>query len=137
MPCLNRRELLAAFAASPLAVRSLRAGQKTMRGAFIIAATPYKDAVGKPVDFEDLAGEVDYLHTCGVQGMVWPQMASEFAFLTEDERMQGMETLAKAAKGKSPALVLGVQAPNKQQMLAYARHAQQLQPDAVIASARR
>ncbi len=133
MVTLNRRQLLAALAASPLALRSLRAARKTMRGAFIIAATPYKDEAGKPIDFDDLAGEVDYLHTCGVQGMVWPQMASEFAFLTEDERMQGMETLAKAAKGKSPALVLGVQAPNKQQMLAYARHAQKLRPDAVIA----
>lgn len=130
---LNRRQLLASLTASPLALRSLQADGKQMRGAFIIAATPYKDEADKPVDFEDLAAEVDYLHTCGVQGMVWPQMASEFAFLSEDERMQGMETLAKAAKGKSPALVLGVQAPNKQQMLAYARHAQNLRPDAVIA----
>ena len=75
-----------------------------MRGAFIIAATPYKDAAGKPVHFDDLAAEVEYLHRAGVQGMVWPQMASEYAYLTEEERMQGMEVLAKAAKGKAKRL---------------------------------
>lgn len=104
-----------------------------MRGAFIIAATPYKDAPGKPIDFDDLTGEVDFLDRCGVQGMVWPQMASEFSSLTKDERMQGMEALAKAAKGKKPALVLGVQAPNQAEMLEYAAHAEKLEPDAVIA----
>jgi 4-hydroxy-tetrahydrodipicolinate synthase len=93
--------------------------------------TPYTAA--KAVDFEDLAGEVDFLHRSGVQGMVWPQMASEYSNLTEDERMQGMEVLAKAAKGKSPALVLGVQGDNQARMLKYARHAEKLAPDAVIA----
>ena len=104
-----------------------------MRGAFIIAATPFQDAPGKPVDFEDLAGEVDFLDRSGVQGMVWPQMASEYSSLTKDERMQGMEVLAKASKGKKPALVLGVQAPNQKEMLEYAAHAEKLGPDAVIA----
>ena len=102
-----------------------------MEGAFIIMGTPYRE--DKAVDFDDLAGEVDYLHRAGVQGMVWPQMASEYAYLTQDERMRGMEVLAKASKGKRPALVLGVQADNRKQMLAYARHAEKLQPDALIA----
>lgn len=133
MYSLNRRQLLSLVTAVPLGFKSLQAAAKPMRGAFIIAATPYKDAPDKPVHFDDLAAEVDYLHRAGVQGIVWPQMASEFAFLTEDERMQGMEVLAKAAKGKKPALVLGVQAPNQTKMLQYARHAEKLQPDAVIA----
>ena len=102
-----------------------------MEGAFIIMGTPYKS--DKSVDFDDLAGEVDFMHRSGVQGMVWPQMASEYSNLTEDERMQGMEVLAKASKGKSPALVLGVQADNQEQMLKYAKHAEKLAPDAVIA----
>ncbi len=102
-----------------------------MHGAFIIMATPYTSS--KEVDFDDLAGEVDYLDRAGVHGMVWPQMASEYDKLTEDERMQGMETLTKAAKGKSPALVLGVQAEDEAGMLRYARRAEQLAPDAVIA----
>ena len=57
--------------------------------------TPYTES--KAVDFDDLEGEVDFMHRSGVQGMVWPQMASEYSNLTEDERMQGMEVIAKAS----------------------------------------
>ncbi len=132
----TRRDCLAAFASSALLARTAAAAPKTssgkpMEGAFIIMATPYTES--KAVDYEDLAGEVDYLDRAGVQGMVWPQMASEYDKLTEDERMRGMEALAKAAKGKSPALVLGLQAEDEAGMLRYARHAEKLAPDAVIA----
>jgi len=109
----------------------LGAAIKRLRGAFPIMATPYTD--GNAVDYEDLAREVDFMDRCGVQGMVWPQMASEFSQLSRAERMQGMEVLAKAAKGKGPALVLGVQASNTEGALAYLRHAEELDPDAVIA----
>jgi dihydrodipicolinate synthase/N-acetylneuraminate lyase len=109
----------------------LGAATKPLRGAFPIMATPYTE--GKAVDYGDLAREVDFMDRCGVQGMVWPQMASEYTRLTRDERMHGMEILAKAAKGKRPALVLGVQAPNTEGALAYLRHADELAPDAVIA----
>ncbi|MEZ5362637.1 MAG: dihydrodipicolinate synthase family protein [Bryobacterales bacterium] len=129
---INRRRALAALAGALPVSRALAAPSgKPMEGAFIIMGTPYKE--DKSVDFDDLAGEVDFLDRSRVQGMVWPQMASEFNFLTEDERMQGMEVLAKAAKGKKPALVLGVQADTTDQMRRYARHAEILQPDAVIA----
>ena len=75
----------------------------------------------------------DFLTKCGVHGMVWPQLASEYSKLTVEERTQGMEILARAAKGKRPALVLGVQGPNTEAALAYARHAEKLAPDAIIA----
>jgi dihydrodipicolinate synthase/N-acetylneuraminate lyase len=128
----SRRQFLALGSAAVLNARAAGAGSsKPMRGAFIIMATPYTTA--KAVDYEDLAGEVEFLHRCGVQGMVWPQMASEYASLTREERMQGMEVLAKASRGKKPALVLGVQADDKQGMLEYARHAEDLAPDAIIA----
>ena len=129
----TRREILTAIA-SPMVLEALpprAVAGKTMRGAFIITATPYTEA--KKVDFEDLAGEVDFLDRCGVQGMVWPQFASEYPYLTKDERFEGMEVLAKAAKGKKLALVLGVQAANTSEMLAFARHAEKVEPDAVIA----
>ena len=102
-----------------------------MRGIFIIMATPYTQA--KAVDHEDLAREVDFLDRSGVQGMVWPQLASEYGQLTRQERMDGMRVLARAAKGKRPALVLGVQGPNQDAALEYARAAEQLEPDALIA----
>jgi len=110
----------------------LKAGaSKPLRGAFPIMATPYTDS--KEIDYEDLGGEVDFLVRCGVQGMVWPQLASEYAFLTKEERLKGMEIIARAVRGKKPALVLGVQGAHTDEMLEYARHAERLEPDAVIA----
>jgi len=94
-------------------------------------ATPFTDAGA--VDFEDLENEVRWLDRCGVQGMVWPQLASEYMTLTKDERMRGMEVIARAVRGKSPALVLGVQAANTDAALEYVRHAETLNPDALIA----
>jgi 4-hydroxy-tetrahydrodipicolinate synthase len=102
-----------------------------LQGAFMILSTPYTSS--KAVDFEDLAAEVDFLDRCGVQGLVWPQNASEQSKLTKDERMRGMEVLAKAAKGKRPALVLGVQGRDTREMLDYAERAEALGPDAMIA----
>lgn len=105
--------------------------EKPMQGAFMILSTPYTSLTA--VDYEDLAGEVDFLVRCGVQGMVWPQNASEQSKLTKEERMRGMEVIAKAARGKKPVLVLGVQAADTEGMLEYARHAEELGPDAMIA----
>jgi 4-hydroxy-tetrahydrodipicolinate synthase len=102
-----------------------------MRGAFPILATPYTET--QAIDYDDLAGEVEFMVRCGVQGMVWPQSASEYTQLTKQERLKGMEVLANAARGKRPALVLGVQGANTEEMLEYARHAESLEPDAVIA----
>lgn len=129
----TRREVLAALGwATVFPGKALRAAaQKPMRGIFIIMATPY--TTGKAVDYEDLAGQVNFLERCGVQGMVWPQMASEYTLLSKEERRRGMEVLAKAAKGKKPALVLGVQGANTAAALEYAGHAEKLGPDALIA----
>jgi 4-hydroxy-tetrahydrodipicolinate synthase len=124
----SRREFLGALSAAAL---PLRAASKPMRGVFVIMATPYTEA--KAVDLEDLAREVDFLDRCGVHGMVWPQLASEYWLLSKDERMAGMEAIAKAARGRKPALVFGVQGPNTEAALEYARHAEKLAPDAMIA----
>lgn len=105
--------------------------EKPMQGAFMILSTPYTSS--KAVDYEDLAGEVDFLDRCGVHGLVWPQMASELSKLTREERLRGMEVIAKAAKGRKPVLVLGVQGADTEAMLEYARHAERLGPDAMIA----
>lgn len=108
-----------------------QATSKPLRGAFMILSTPY--TLSKAVDYDDLAAEVDFLVQCGVQGLVWPQNASEQSKLTREERMQGMEVIARAAKGKPPVLVLGVQGHDTVEMLEYARHAESLDPDAMIA----
>jgi 4-hydroxy-tetrahydrodipicolinate synthase len=105
---------------------------KPMRGIFPILATPYTAAGG--VDFEDLAHEVEVFEKWGAHGMAWPQHASGYpGGVNKEERMRGMEVVAKAAKGRKPALLLGVQSTNTEQMLEFARKAEELEPDGLIA----
>ena len=128
----TRRQLLAMAAGAKLAFppRSTGAVSKPMRGVFPIMSTPYTDK--KTIDYDDLANEVDFLDRCGVQGMVWPQWGSEQELLTREEKLRGMEVLSFAAKGKKPALVLGVQDPDPEVALDFAEHAEKLEPDALI-----
>jgi dihydrodipicolinate synthase/N-acetylneuraminate lyase len=104
---------------------------KPMRGAFMILTTPF--TADGAVDWDDLVREVDFCDRCGVHGLVWPQGSSGVRYLTTEERMRGLEVLAKAARGKKPALVLGVQGKDTSEMLEYARRAEALAPDALIA----
>ena len=104
---------------------------KPLRGIFIIMSTPYTAA--RELDYEDLAHEVEFLERCRVHGIVWPQLASEYYKLTMDERMRGMEVLAKAARDRAPVLVFGVQGANLNEAMQYLRHAEKLDPDALIA----
>lgn len=97
--------------------------------------TPFHEAGG--LDVETLAHEVRFLDHIGVQGMVWPQMASEYDSLAFEERLEGAETLARAHKAldaaNRPALVIGVQASDTATAVKYARHAEKIEPDAIIA----
>lgn len=128
----TRRELLAGMtAAAGVKLRAQSGSREPMRGIFIIMTTPYTAA--KELDYEDLVKEVDFLERAGAHGMVWPQLGSEVWSLTKDERMKGMEMLAKAARGKKCALVLGVQGRNKEEALEYAERAEALAPAALIA----
>jgi 4-hydroxy-tetrahydrodipicolinate synthase len=113
------------------ATASAKAGGTPLRGAFMILNTPFTES--KAVDWEDLTRELQFVDRCGAQGAVWPQGSSGVATLTRDERLHGMEVLAKAAQGRKIALVLGVQGKDTPEMLEYARRAEALAPDAMIA----
>jgi 4-hydroxy-tetrahydrodipicolinate synthase len=127
---LGRRQFLWTLAAA--LPRPLSAAQpKSLRGIFPIVATPFTKT--NQVDYDDLEREVDFLERCGAHGIVWPQNASNYRSLTKEERFKGMEVLARANRNRKPALVLGVQAANTAQMLEYARKAESLDPDALIA----
>ncbi len=128
---VSRRQFLLQTAGAAAAMALPTEATKPMRGIFIIMATPFTE--GGAVDYEDLENEARWLDRCGVQGMVWPQLASEYMTLTKEERLRGMEAIARAARGKKPALVLGVQGPNTAAALEYVRHAETLGPDALIA----
>jgi 4-hydroxy-tetrahydrodipicolinate synthase len=129
-PFTRRRFLYLAGGAAAAAAAPTE-NTKPLRGVFIIMATPFTESGA--VDFEDLEKEVGWLERCGVHGMVWPQLASEYMTLSKEERLRGMEVIARAAKGKKPALVLGVQGTNTAAALEYVRKAESLAPDAIIA----
>ena len=106
-----------------------------LQGIFPIVQTPFTDSGA--LDLETLAREVQFLHRIGVQGMTWPQMASEWPQLSFDERLAGAEAILRANKAVDaatrPALVIGVQANDIETAVKYARHAEMLGPDAIIA----
>ena len=102
-----------------------------MRGAFMILHTPFTAAGA--VDWDDLAREALFVDRAGCAGVVWPQGSSSVATLTKDERVRGMDVLAKALQGKRTALVFGVQGKDTAEMLDFARRAETLAADAVIA----
>jgi dihydrodipicolinate synthase/N-acetylneuraminate lyase len=131
----TRRDFLATMTAAAVMAdlkgATAEAAGKPLRGAFMILHTPFT-AHGL-VDWEDLGREVAFVDRAGCQGVVWPQGSSGVATLTRDERLRGMEVLAKAVQGKKVALVLGVQGRDIEEMLGYVERAEALAPDAVIA----
>src|ERR1019366_3038872 len=129
---LTRRDWMkVAGAASLLPAAARGAAGEPLGGAFIILSTPYTEA--KAVDYEDVAHEVEFLEKCGVSGLVWPQFSSELTQLSKEERMRGMDALAAAVKGRKTALLLFFKQKTAYEMMEYARHAEGLAPDAVIA----
>ncbi len=102
-----------------------------IQGPFLILSTPF--AAKGEVDFDALAKEARYVDWCGCPGMIWPQSGDSVDLLSTEEKRQGMEVLAKAARGfRTSALCLGVQGKDTAEMLDYARHAEKLAPAAMI-----
>ncbi|MCC6588638.1 MAG: dihydrodipicolinate synthase family protein [Bryobacterales bacterium] len=126
---LSRRGFLATLPAAAAAAPSLPS--RPLRGIFPIVATPFTES--KALDYDDLAKEVAFLEKCGVHGMVWPQLASEYMTLSKEERMRGMEVIAAAAKNRKASLVFGVQGASLTAAMEYLKKAEDLKPDALIA----
>jgi 4-hydroxy-tetrahydrodipicolinate synthase len=129
----TRRDMLAlmASAATLAASAPAFAAPKPMRGVMPIVVTPYTS--GGAVDYEDLARQMAFYDRCGCAGAAWPQGNGDVLLLSKDERLRGMKVIADACRGTKVASVLGVQAPTKAEMLEYARYAETLNPDALIA----
>ncbi len=125
---IDRRVFLQVLAGLP--ALSAASG-KPLRGIFPIMQTPFTTA--DAVDLPILAKQVLFLEQCGVHGMVWPQLASEYYNLTKEERLAGVETILKAGKGVKPAIVIGVQAEEAATATGYAKLATRLGADALIA----
>jgi dihydrodipicolinate synthase/N-acetylneuraminate lyase len=123
--------LMASAAAMPLANPAWAAGAKPLRGVMPIVMTPYTPA--GEIDWEDLAKQMVFYDRCGLQAAVWPQNSSDVTLMSKDERMKGMEVIANACRPLKVASILGVQGATTAEMLDYARHAETLAPDAMIA----
>ena len=74
-----------------------------LRGIFPIVAPPFTSAGA--VDEAALRGVVAFCLDCGVYGLVWPAVASEFYALSEVERRSGTRVVLEAAAGKVPVVV--------------------------------
>ena len=126
---LNRRDFAAILSGSCLSFA--QSSDRRFRGVFPIMQTPF--SADRKLDMDALIRQVEFLNRIGIPGMVWPQLASEYSTLTQDERTAGAEAIVRAGKGKSAAIVLGVQGPDTEAAVRYARHAEKLQPDAIVA----
>jgi dihydrodipicolinate synthase/N-acetylneuraminate lyase len=102
-----------------------------IQGPFLILSTPF--TASGAVDFDALAKQARYVDWCGCPGMIWPQSGDSVDLLTMDEKLQGMEVLAKTARDlHTTALCLGVQGKDTDEMLVFAKHAEKLAPAAII-----
>lgn len=127
----SRRGFLQIVAAGSLSFAAPpTAGSKPLRGVFPIAQTPFTDS--NKLDVDSLVEQLRFIDRGRVPGFVWPQLASEWSTLSESERLEGAEALAGAAKKLRTALVLGVQGPNVDAAVRYAKHADKLGADAII-----
>lgn len=130
----SRRSALGMLGCAPMLLSSqalAQGGSKPMRGVMPIVVTPYTP--DGAVDYDDLAGQMAFYDRCGCTGGAWPQGNGDVLLLSKDERMRGMKVIADACRSRRVASVLGVQAATKAEMLDYARYAETLQPDALIA----
>lgn len=101
-----------------------------VRGPFPILSTPFTES--GEVDYDVLAKEAKFVSWGGCPGMIWPQSGDSVDLLTMDEKMKGMEVLAKTARDLPTSLCLGVQGKDTEEMLAFAEHAEKLEPEAII-----
>jgi 4-hydroxy-tetrahydrodipicolinate synthase len=103
---------------------------KPLCGIFPITQTPFTP--DDKIDLDCLAEEVRFIDRGRVHGFVWPQVASEWATLTEPERFAAMETIGATGKKLRPAIVFGVQGPDIAAVRRYVKHAEKTGADAII-----
>jgi dihydrodipicolinate synthase/N-acetylneuraminate lyase len=104
--------------------------RKSYRGIFVIVVTPFTDSFA--LDEPALQRTMEFCLAAGVHGVVANALASEGGYLSEAERRRAAEIVVGAVKGKVPAIV-AVSAPHHSVAAEFARHAEQIGADAVMA----
>lgn len=100
------------------------------RGSFAIPMTPFDDH--DRIDEDVLRNEIEFCVQSGVGGLIVPIMVSEFFVLSEDERCLMVKIAIETIAGRLP-VVANCAAVNTPLAVHYARYAQEVGADAVIA----
>jgi 4-hydroxy-tetrahydrodipicolinate synthase len=100
------------------------------RGIFTIPCTPFTDTGA--LDLASLRRELDFCVEAGAHGIVAPVNASEFWTLSDEERKLVAETIVHTVDGRAPT-VIGVAGGSTPVAVGFAKHAQEIGADAVIA----
>lgn len=100
------------------------------RGIFTIPCTPFDDQ--GVLDKESLRREIQFCIEAGAHGIVFPVNASDFWTLSDEERQEAVEIVVREVQGRVP-VVVGVAGASDPHAVAFAKHAQAVGADAVIA----
>ncbi|HTJ56047.1 MAG TPA: dihydrodipicolinate synthase family protein [Devosiaceae bacterium] len=104
--------------------------KNTFKGIYVIAVTPFTDSLD--VDEPGLLSTLDFCFAAGVHGVVATANASEVGYLSETERRRVAELVVKASHGKAKS-VIGVSSSSYRISCDFARHAEAIGADAVMA----
>lgn len=105
---MRRRTLLQAVTGLALSpAGQAESAPVKLRGLFPIAQTPFTS--DDQLNLKALAQQAEFCSRHRVPGLIWPQLASNWSTLTEDERLRGAEALLGAAKNTAVNLIVGVQ----------------------------
>jgi dihydrodipicolinate synthase/N-acetylneuraminate lyase len=103
---------------------------KQMRGVYTIPVTPFDRDGG--VDESQLRRCVEFCVRAGAHGLVAPVNASEFASLTDAERLRVAAVVVETVGRRRP-VVIGVSGASARHAFTFARDARRIGADAVIA----
>ena len=82
---------------------------KTLAGAFPVLPTPFRD--DGQIDEADFLSVIDFALESGVDGVVYPGVASEVDTLTPEERRSQVKLLAQRIDGRIP-IIIGASDPD-------------------------
>ena len=82
-------------------------GNPRIRGPFPILSTPFEESGA--VSFKTLAGEARFVKKCGCKDMIWPQSGDSCDLLSVDEKLAGMEAIARELENSEATVAFGCQ----------------------------
>jgi 4-hydroxy-tetrahydrodipicolinate synthase len=104
--------------------------RNSFRGIYVIVVTPFTETF--ELDEAGLRRTLEFSLAAGVHGVVANALASEGGYLSETERKRAAGIVVDTVRGKVPAIV-AVSAPHYRIAADYARHAESIGADAIMA----